>query len=63
MAFTIVPMVSSLWVSLHKWNLISPMQWVGVDNYRNLLTDPKTAEVFGHTLTSFETIHFCIFVV
>jgi len=50
MAFTIVPMVSSLWVSLHKWNLISPMQWVGVDNYRNLLTDPNTRDVFQHTL-------------
>jgi len=49
-AFTIVPMISSLWVSLHQWNLISPMQWIGIDNYRNLLTDPKTAEVFRHTL-------------
>lgn len=49
-AFTLVPMISSLWVSLHKWNLISPMQWIGLDNYRNLLTDPKTAEVFQHTL-------------
>ena len=48
--FTIVPMVSSLWVSLHKWNLISPMKWIGVDNYLNLLTDPKTSEVFQHTL-------------
>jgi multiple sugar transport system permease protein len=50
MVFTIVPMVSSLWVSLHRWNLISPMQWVGVDNYRNLLSDPTTRDVFEHTL-------------
>lgn len=50
LAFTLVPMVSSVWVSLHKWNLISPMQWVGFDNYRNLFTDPKTADVFKHTL-------------
>ncbi|TDW92727.1 carbohydrate ABC transporter permease [Kribbella sp. VKM Ac-2566] len=48
--FTLVPMVSSLWVSLHKWNLISPMQWVGLDNYTNLLTDPMTRRVFLHTL-------------
>ena len=27
--FTAVPMVSSVWVSLHEWNLISPMEWVG----------------------------------
>jgi len=50
LAFTLVPMVSSLWVSLHKWNLISPMQWVGLDNYSNLLTDPMTRRVFLHTL-------------
>lgn len=48
--FTITPMVSSAWVSLHEWNLISPMEWVGLDNYRNLLTDPQTGTVFLHTL-------------
>lgn len=48
--FTIVPMVSSMWVSLHRWNLISPMQWIGLDNYRHLLTDPSTRDVFQHTL-------------
>jgi multiple sugar transport system permease protein len=48
--FTIVPMVSSIWVSLHEWNLISPMRWAGLDNYVSLLTDPQTGEVFLHTL-------------
>lgn len=48
--FTLAPMVGSLWVSLHDWNLISPMEWVGLDNYRDLLGDPGTREVFGHTL-------------
>lgn len=48
--FTIIPMVSSAWVSLHEWNLISPMTWVGLDNYRDLLTDPQTGRVFLHTL-------------
>lgn len=48
--FTAVPMVYSAWVSLHEWNLISPMRWVGLDNYRELLTDPTTREVFWHTL-------------
>jgi len=49
-AFTLVPMVGSAWVSLHKWNLISPMEWVGLDNYTKLLADPATRRVFGHTL-------------
>ena len=48
--FTLIPMVASLWVSLHKWNLISPMTWIGLDNYTHLLTDPTTREVFKHTL-------------
>jgi multiple sugar transport system permease protein len=48
--FTIVPMVSSIWVSLHAWNLISPMRFVGLDNYVSLLTDPQTGKVFLHTL-------------
>jgi len=48
--FTAVPMVSSAWVSLHEWNLISDMRWVGLDNYRELLTDPATRDVFWHTL-------------
>jgi multiple sugar transport system permease protein len=48
--FTAVPMVSSAWVSLHRWNLISPMQWVGLDNYAGLLRDPATHSVFLHTL-------------
>ncbi|WP_174257756.1 carbohydrate ABC transporter permease [Phytoactinopolyspora alkaliphila] len=50
LVFTFVPMVSSAWVSLHEWNLISSMTWVGLDNYAHLLTDPGTRRVFGHTL-------------
>lgn len=49
-AFTLVPMVGSFWVSLHRWNLISPMEWAGLENYRSLLTDPGTRDVFRNTL-------------
>ena len=48
--FTVVPMVGSMWVSLHSWNLISPMQWLGLENYRGLLEDPTTRKVFRNTL-------------
>ncbi|CAM3472219.1 carbohydrate ABC transporter permease [Occultella aeris] len=50
-AFTLVPMISSAWVSLHDWNLISPMEWVGLENYRELLADPRTRDVFANTAT------------
>ena len=50
LVFTLVPMVSSAWVSLHEWNLISPKRWVGLQNYASLLADPATRDVFSHTL-------------
>jgi len=48
--FTIYPMISAAWVSLHQWNLLSPMRWVGLDNYAGLLQDPATRRAFGNTL-------------
>ena len=48
--FVLVPMVSAAWISLTDWNLISPATFVGFDNYVSLLTDPRTGEVFLHTL-------------
>lgn len=48
--FTLLPMAGSVWVSLHEWNLISPMRWVGLDNYTGLLTDPTTRRVLGNTI-------------
>lgn len=49
-AFVIVPMFRAAWTSLHQWNLISPATWVGLDNYRELLTDTRTLKAFWHTL-------------
>lgn len=48
--FVLGPMVAAAWVSLHKWNLLAPMQWVGVGNYAKLFTDPITGDVFLHTV-------------
>jgi multiple sugar transport system permease protein len=48
--FVLGPMVAAAWVSLHKWNLLAPMQWVGLGNYIKLFTDPITGDVFLHTI-------------
>ena len=48
--FVLVPMVAAAWVSLNEWNLIAPMEFVGLDNYTKLLTDPATGEIFLHTI-------------
>ena len=50
LAFVIGPMLSAAWTSLHSWNLIGPMKWVGLDNYAHLLTDPATGQAFLHTI-------------
>ncbi|MFI6504648.1 carbohydrate ABC transporter permease [Nonomuraea typhae] len=50
MLYTIIPMLGSLWTSLHEWNLINEMRWVGLGNYAELLTDPRTLTAFGNTL-------------
>ncbi len=50
LAFTIGPMIAAAWTSLHSWNLIGAMKWVGLDNYTNLITDPGTQQAFLHSV-------------
>lgn len=38
LTLTAGPMIASMWISLHKYDLVS-MQYVGGENYRRLLTD------------------------
>lgn len=49
--FTLLPMVSSVGISMESWNLISDPVFVGLANYAKLLTAPVTAEVFWHTVS------------
>ncbi|MEM7033978.1 MAG: sugar ABC transporter permease [Chloroflexota bacterium] len=37
--FGIFPLLYGLWLSFHRWDGISPMQWVGIDNYSRLFVD------------------------
>lgn len=48
--FTLVPMFGALWVSLHEWNLIGQMEWVGFANYTSLAVDPDTHRAFLNTV-------------
>jgi len=50
LVFTVVPMISAAWISLHKWNLIKPMQWVGLRNYTALLHDGDARAALLHTV-------------
>lgn len=45
-AFLLLPMLVVVWLSLHRWDLLGPISYVGAENWRSVLTDP----VFGNSL-------------
>jgi multiple sugar transport system permease protein len=39
--FSLTPMIASLFISFTRWTMLSPPQWVGLENYENIfLEDP-----------------------
>ena len=50
-AFYILPVLSSLVVSFAKWDLLSPIRWIGLANYANALADPAVQQALGNTVT------------
>ena len=47
--FVLVPIIGALVLSFYKWNLISPAQFVGLDNYSQLMQDSVFRKVLGNT--------------
>ena len=48
--FVIVPILFAIYVSFFDWNLISPMEFVGLQNYQRLITDSQWWQSLGRTL-------------
>ena len=48
--FTAGPMLVSLWTSFTDWDLLTDPQWVGLENYRSLATDPTFIQSIKVTL-------------
>lgn len=44
--FLLLPMLVVVWLSLHRWNLLGPIEYVGLDNWRSVLSDAT----FGDSL-------------
>lgn len=44
--FLLLPIAVVLWLSLHSWNLLGPIEFTGLANWRAVLTDRE----FGHSL-------------
>lgn len=49
-AFTLYPMVQAVYLSLTDYNLIRAAEWVGLDNYAELFTDPAFWNAFQNTV-------------
>ncbi|WP_368496454.1 carbohydrate ABC transporter permease [Herbiconiux sp. A18JL235] len=49
-AFTVYPMVQAAYLSFTDYNLIRAAQWVGLDNYVELLSDDAFWNAFGNTV-------------
>ena len=45
-AFLLLPILVVVWLSLHRWNLLGPIEYVGGDNWRSVLSD----SAFGNSL-------------
>ena len=44
--FLLLPMLVVFWLSLHRWDLLAPIEYVGLANWRSVLTDSS----FGTSL-------------
>lgn len=49
-AFLILPMIAAVVLSFSKWDLLTPAQWVGIENYRELIHDKGFYSSLGNTL-------------
>ncbi|WP_203553363.1 sugar ABC transporter permease [Bacillus sp. B15-48] len=48
--FTFWPLLYTIYLSFFDWNMISPTkEFVGFQNYLNILADPKSYKIFGNT--------------
>ena len=41
--FLLLPMLVVAWLSVHRWDLLGPIRYVGLHNWRSVLTDPSFA--------------------
>ena len=49
--FIVFPLLSSLAISFTNWDLISTVEFVGIDNYKQLMTDKEFWAAFINTIT------------
>lgn len=50
LAFSVYPLLSSLYYSLTKFNAVTTPQWVGLNNFKDIFADPLVWKSLGNTL-------------
>ncbi len=50
LAFSIGPMIGTVWVSFQEWNLIRDAEFIGIDNYRELWGDEDFHRALRNTI-------------
>lgn len=58
LVFILGPMLAAIVLSLFKWNLIRPPDYVGLDNYARLIADPRLGNIY---LTTFKIAFATVF--
>ena len=48
--FLLLPMLVVIWLSLQRWDLLGPIEYVGLDNWTSVLTDSSFATSLAVTL-------------
>jgi multiple sugar transport system permease protein len=56
LAFAAYPLTFSIILVFHRWNIVSPMEWIGLKNFSRLLQDPLFYVSLKNTLV-FLVIH------
>ncbi len=54
--FVAYPLVFSLILVFHRWNIVTPMEWIGLKNFTRLFADPLFFNAIGNTFV-FRFIH------
>lgn len=49
-AFAAYPLAFSLILVFHRWNIVTPMEWIGLKNFSRLFQDPLFYRSLGNTL-------------
>jgi raffinose/stachyose/melibiose transport system permease protein len=48
--FVLAPLLHAVWISFFNWDGLTVGTWAGLDNYREVVSDPNLRAAFGHSL-------------